>query len=166
MDSNPKLHANSNNRKGGNPRIHENKPRFQANVEPKSSEMDKVIRRGDVYYIDFDPVTGSEQGGIRPAVVIQNDVGNKFSPVVIVAVMTTQTKNGKILPTHVYVDKEDGVVKDSTVLLEQIKTVDKTRLRDYQTTLPSSTMERVTYALSVSLGMDKISSIMRNSRIA
>jgi len=89
-----------------------------------------TVRRGDIYYADLSPVVGSEQGGVRPAMVIQNDVGNKYSPTVIVAAITSQINKAK-LPTHIEIPgKEYGLTKDSVILLEQIRTIDKRRLKE------------------------------------
>ncbi len=89
-----------------------------------------TVRRGDIYYADLSPVVGSEQGGVRPVMVIQNDVGNKYSPTVIVAAITSQINKAK-LPTHIEISGEDyGLTKDSVILLEQIRTIDKRRLKE------------------------------------
>ena len=89
------------------------------------------MKRGDIYYADLSPVVGSEQGGIRPVLIIQNDIGNKHSPTVICAAITSRMNKAK-LPTHVEISSRDyGVVKDSVVLLEQIRTIDKQRLKEY-----------------------------------
>ena len=104
------------------------------------------MKRGDVYYADLPPVVGSEQSGCRPVLIIQNDIGNKFSPTVIVAVITSQLKS-KQLPTHVEVSLE----KPSIVLLEQIKTLDKRRLKSYLCTLSEDKMREIDRALQVSL---------------
>lgn len=111
------------------------------------------VRRGDVFYADLSPVVGSEQGGIRPVLVIQNDIGNRYSPTVIVAAITSQIAKGK-LPTHVELRvQEFGLDRDSVVLLEQIRTIDKRRLRERIGRLEAETMERVDAALVVSLGL-------------
>ena len=112
-----------------------------------------VVKRGDIFYADLSPVIGSEQGGVRPVLVIQNDVGNKFSPTVIVAAVTSQINKAK-MPTHVEISANDfGLAKDSVILLEQIRTVDKRRLREKIGTLSDGLMTRVNQALSVSLGI-------------
>ncbi len=116
--------------------------------------MNKVtIRRGDIYYADLSPVVGSEQGGIRPVLIIQNDVGNKYSPTVIAAAITSRTTKSK-LPTHieVYADKY-GLAKDSVILLEQIRTIDKRRLKEKMGHLDEIAMDRVNNAISVSFGL-------------
>lgn len=111
------------------------------------------IKRGDIYYADLSPVVGSEQGGLRPVLIVQNDVGNKYSPTVIAAAITS--KLGKTrLPTHidVFADKV-GLAKDSVILLEQIRTIDKRRLKEKMGHLDDSVMEEVNDAISVSFGL-------------
>ena len=111
------------------------------------------IRRGDIYYADLSPVVGSEQGGVRPVLIIQNDVGNRFSPTVIAAAITSRDSKAK-LPTHIrlYADNS-GLSKDSVVLLEQIRTIDKRRLKEKMGTLNSYDMYKVDEALSISFGL-------------
>ena len=109
-----------------------------------------MIKRGEMYYADLSPVIGSEQGGIRPVLVVQNDVGNKFSPTVIVAAITSQMTKAK-LPTHIEVGMEYGLNKNSVILLEQIRTLDKTRLQEKIGELPEGMMNAVNTAISVSL---------------
>ena len=111
------------------------------------------IRRGDIYYADLSPVIGSEQGGLRPVLIVQNDVGNKYSPTVIAAAITS--KMGKTrLPTHIDVAGEGvGLAKDSVILLEQIRTIDKTRLKEKMGHLDEDTMRGVNTAISVSFGL-------------
>jgi len=112
-----------------------------------------IVKRGDVYFADLSPVVGSEQGGVRPVLVIQNDIGNRFSPTVIVAAITAQIQKAK-LPTHVEIDaKKDGFERDSVILLEQIRTIDKQRLTDKITHLDEVMMIRVDEALQISLGL-------------
>lgn len=112
-----------------------------------------TIRRGDIYYADLSPVVGSEQGGIRPVLIVQNDVGNKFSPTVIAAAITSQRFKTN-LPTHIQVDAQEcGLSKDSIVLLEQVRTIDKKRLKEKMGNLDETDMTRVNHALSVSLGI-------------
>lgn len=112
----------------------------------------KNIRRGDIYYADLSPVVGSEQGGNRPVVVVQNNTGNQFSPTVIVAVLTSKVK--KSLPTHIdLTSDESNLAKDSTVLLEQIKTIDKTRLKRFIGSVPPEKMCAINQAMIVSLGL-------------
>ncbi|WP_242294906.1 type II toxin-antitoxin system endoribonuclease NdoA [Bacillus cereus group sp. BfR-BA-01381] len=112
-----------------------------------------IVKRGDVYFADLSPVVGSEQGGVRPVLVIQNDIGNRFSPTVIVAAITAQIQKAK-LPTHVEIDaKKYGFERDSVILLEQIRTIDKQRLTDKITHLDEVMMTRVDEALQISLGL-------------
>ncbi|HDX9578632.1 type II toxin-antitoxin system endoribonuclease NdoA [Bacillus cytotoxicus] len=112
-----------------------------------------IVKRGDVYFADLSPVVGSEQGGVRPVLVIQNDIGNRFSPTVIVAAITAQIQKAK-LPTHVEIDaKKYGFERDSVILLEQIRTIDKQRLTDKITQLDALMMNRVDEALQISLGL-------------
>ena len=113
-----------------------------------------IVKRGDIYYADLSPVVGSEQGGIRPVLIVQNDVGNKFSPTVIAAAITSQRYKTN-LPTHIRVNADGcGLAKDSIVLLEQVRTLDKKRLKEKMGTLDGDDMGRVNRALSVSLGID------------
>lgn len=112
-----------------------------------------TVKRGDIYYADLSPVVGSEQGGVRPVLIVQNDVGNKFSPTVIAAAITSQ-KTKTSLPTHIEVDAGNcGLAKDSIVLLEQVRTIDKRRLREKMGTLDGGDMGKVNEALSVSFGL-------------
>jgi mRNA interferase MazF len=110
-----------------------------------------VIKRGDIYYADLRPVIGSEQGGIRPVLIVQNDTGNRHSPTVIVAAITSKMNKAK-LPTHIEIeaDKYD-IVKDSVILLEQLRTIDKKRLKDKVGHLEGDILKRVNEALLVSL---------------
>lgn len=111
------------------------------------------MKRGQVYYADLRPVVGSEQGGIRPCLIIQNDMGNTYSPTVIVATMTTQKKND--LPTHIAVSSDDCVDINTTILLEQLRTIDKSRLSSFVGRLSDSTMKKVDEALHISLALNK-----------
>ena len=112
-----------------------------------------IVKRGDVYFADLSPVVGSEQGGVRPVLVIQNDIGNRFSPTVIVAAITAQIQKAK-LPTHVEIDaKKYGFERACVILLEQIRTIDKQRLTDKITHLGEVMMIRVDEALQISLGL-------------
>lgn len=112
-----------------------------------------IVKRGDVYFADLSPVVGSEQGGVRPVLVIQNDIGNRFSPTVIIAAITAQIQKAK-LPTHVEIDaKRYGFERDSVILLEQIRTIDKQRLTDKITHLDDEMMEKVDEAVQISLGL-------------
>ncbi len=111
------------------------------------------IRRGDIFYADLSPVVGSEQGGIRPVLIVQNDVGNKYSPTVIAAAITSRRFKTS-LPTHISVQADEcGLAKDSIVLLEQVRTLDKTRLRERMGSLDESEMSKINHALSVSFGL-------------
>ena len=111
------------------------------------------VKRGDIYYADLSPVVGSEQGGLRPVLIIQNDVGNKYSPTVIAAAITSRMGKSK-LPTHIdiYADKV-GLAKDSVILLEQIRTLDKRRLKEKMGHLDGSIMDEVNTAIAVSFGL-------------
>ena len=118
------------------------------------SESDNLnIKRGDIFYADLSPVVGSEQGGVRPVLIVQNDVGNKYSPTVIAAAITSQQVKTR-MPTHISVNASVcGLSKDSVVLLEQIRTLDKKRLREKMGNLPETDMNRIDDALSVSIGL-------------
>jgi mRNA interferase MazF len=112
-----------------------------------------IVKRGDVYFADLSPVVGSEQGGVRPVLIIQNDIGNRFSPTVIVAAITAQIQKAK-LPTHVEISAQlHGFDRDSVILLEQIRTIDKQRLTDKITHLNDVTMIKVDEAIQISLGL-------------
>jgi mRNA interferase MazF len=112
-----------------------------------------LVRRGDIFYADLNPVIGSEQGGVRPVLIIQNDVGNKYSPTVIIAAITSQIAKAK-LPTHVELDHEDyGLERNSVILLEQLRTIDKRRLKEKITYLEQDIMGKVDEALKISLGL-------------
>lgn len=114
-----------------------------------------IVKRGDIYYADLSPVVGSEQGGIRPVLIIQNDVGNKYSPTVIAAAITSQINKAK-MPTHIELKALDyGLNKDSVILLEQIRTIDKKRLREKIGHLDNSLMATVNDALSISFGLSE-----------
>ena len=110
-----------------------------------------VIKRGDIFYADLRPVVGSEQGGIRPVLIIQNDVGNKHSPTVICAAITSRMNKAK-LPTHIEIDASSyAIVKDSVILLEQLRTIDKRRLKDKVCHLDAEILQKVNHALCISL---------------
>ena len=115
--------------------------------------MERTILRGDMYYADLSPVVGSEQGGVRPVLIIQNNVGNKFSPTVVVAAITSKTGSKAKLPTHIMLDAVHGLEKDSLVLLEQVRTIDRKRLNGYIGRLDEDTMEKINQALAVSFGL-------------
>ena len=111
------------------------------------------MKRGDIYYADLSPVVGSEQGGIRPVLVIQNDIGNKYSPTVIASAITSQINKAK-MPTHIELAAKDyGLNKDSVILLEQIRTIDKRRLREKIGRIDDRLMASVNNALSISFGL-------------
>ncbi|GAF11782.1 programmed cell death toxin YdcE [Bacillus sp. JCM 19045] len=111
------------------------------------------MKRGDVYFADLSPVVGSEQGGVRPVLIIQNNIGNRFSPTVIVAAITAQIQKAK-LPTHVEISSSKyGFDRDSVILLEQVRTIDKQRLTDKITHLDDKMMQSVDKALTISLGL-------------
>lgn len=112
-----------------------------------------VVKRGDIFYADLSPVIGSEQGGTRPVLVVQNDVGNKFSPTVIIAAITSQINKAK-MPTHIEISAHDvGLLKDSVILLEQVRTIDKKRLREKIGRLDDELISRVDEALGISFGI-------------
>ena len=111
------------------------------------------VHRGDIYYADLSPVVGSEQGGVRPVLIVQNDVGNKFSPTVIIAAITSQLSKAK-LPTHIELNREKyNLSKDSVVLLEQIRTLDKRRLKEKISSLDQIKMQQIDVAIMISLGI-------------
>lgn len=111
------------------------------------------VKRGEIYYADLSPVVGSEQGGVRPVLIVQNDMGNKYSPTVIAAAITSQQDKAN-LPTHIPLDaKSCGLVKNSIVLLEQVRTLDKRRLKEKMGEIPPDTMQSVDSALSISFGL-------------
>lgn len=115
--------------------------------------MERKILRGDMYYADLSPVVGSEQGGFRPVLIIQNNVGNKFSPTVVVAAITSKAGSKAKLPTHIALDAVHGLGKDSLVLLEQVRTIDQKRLNGYIGRLDEDTMEKINQALAVSFSL-------------
>ena len=115
--------------------------------------MQSGVKRGDIYYADLSPVVGSEQGGVRPVLIVQNDTGNRHSPTVIAAAITSQTGKSR-LPTHITLQGSTcGLTKDSVVLLEQIRTIDKSRLRERMGRLDAATMNKVDNAIAVSFGL-------------
>lgn len=119
------------------------------------------IRRGDIYYADLSPVVGSEQGGVRPVLIVQNDVGNKFSPTVIAAAITSQTDKTH-LPTHITLTREQcGLHRDSIVLLEQIRTLDKRRLKECMGRLDAGIMDEIDRAISISFGLTSTQPVRR-----
>ena len=116
--------------------------------------VDTTVKRGDIYYADLSPVVGSEQGGVRPVLIIQNDTGNRYSPTVIAAAITSQTGKAR-LPTHIDlpVDENCGLSRDSVVLLEQVRTLDKKRLRERMGRVDDRIMEKIDTAIAVSFGL-------------
>ncbi|MBE7016683.1 MAG: type II toxin-antitoxin system PemK/MazF family toxin [Ruminococcaceae bacterium] len=112
-----------------------------------------MVKRGDIYYADLSPVVGSEQGGMRPVLIVQNDTGNRHSPTVIAAAITSQMGKAK-LPTHIELSAQTyGLSRDSVILLEQIRTIDKSRLRERMGKLDNDTMTKVDNAIAVSFGL-------------
>ena len=112
-----------------------------------------LVKRGDIYFADLSPVVGSEQGGMRPVLIVQNDTGNRHSPTVIAAAITSQQGKAR-LPTHIELSASScGLTRDSVILLEQIRTIDKSRLRERMGKLDSATMSKVDNAISVSFGL-------------
>ena len=143
---------------------------MRINVEPTVKNTNKLmsgndpyiwrvksvnIRRGDIYYADLSPVVGSEQGGVRPVLIVQNDVGNRFSPTVIAAAITSQRAKAN-LPTHIMLHSEDTVV-----LLEQVRTIDKHRLKERMGRIDRRSMEQVDQALSISFGLGGTETVRR-----
>ena len=117
--------------------------------------VDTTVRRGDIYYADLSPVVGSEQGGVRPVLIVQNDTGNRHSPTVIAAAITSQRDKAK-LPTHIEINAQTcGLAKNSVVLLEQVRTLDKRRLRERMGRVDGAVMERVDDAIAVSFGLPR-----------
>lgn len=113
------------------------------------------VRRGDLYYADLSPVVGSEQGGVRPVIVVQNDIGNKYSPTIIVAPVTSQMNKAK-LPTHVKLKgNKHGLPKNSVALMEQLRTIDKTRLREKIGTFSGEIMNKIDEAITISLAIEQ-----------
>lgn len=112
-----------------------------------------TVKRGEIYYADLSPVVGSEQGGVRPVLIVQNDMGNRYSPTVIAAAITSQRDKAK-LPTHIELQANScGLPKDSIILLEQVRTIDKKRLKEKMGEIPPDAMNEVNSALSVSFGL-------------
>lgn len=115
-----------------------------------------ICKRGEIFYADLSPVVGSEQGGIRPVLIVQNNIGNKYSPTVIVAAITSKMNKAK-MPTHIEIDAKDyGLSKDSVILLEQIRTLDKRRLKEKIGVADKRVMDKVNEALAVSFGLSEI----------
>ncbi len=113
-----------------------------------------MVKRGDMYYADLSPVVGSEQGGVRPVLIVQNDIGNKYSPTVIAAAITSQINKAK-MPTHIEINASSfGLSKDSVILMEQIRTIDKKRLKERIGHIDDSLMSKVNEALAISFGLE------------
>lgn len=112
-----------------------------------------IIKRGDIFYADLDPVVGSEQGGIRPVLVVQNNVGNRHSPTIVVLPLSTAKKNH--LPTHIHISSSKSLPKDSIVLAEQIRTIDRYRLREYVGSIDKEIMDKINMAMKISIGVDR-----------
>ena len=117
--------------------------------------MNETIKRGDVYYADLSPVVGSEQDGTRPVLIVSNDVGNKYSPTIVVVPITSRGMTKKRLPTHVLIQKPDLMTIGSVVLTEQIRAIDKCRLKDFVCELPSEIMSKVGTTILISLSLKK-----------
>lgn len=114
---------------------------------------EQKIKRGDIYIADLEKVKGSEQGGIRPVVIIQNNIGNRFSPTVIVAPVTSKVEKKHKQPTHVYFDKVADLDKSSVIMMEQLRTIDKSRLSDYMGHIDKENMNEINKALAISIGL-------------
>ncbi|HAA09934.1 MAG: type II toxin-antitoxin system PemK/MazF family toxin [Syntrophomonadaceae bacterium] len=115
-----------------------------------------MIKRGEIYFAQLNPVIGSEQGGIRPVLIVQNDIGNQYSPTTIILAITSQINKAK-LPTHVELKAKDyGLERDSVILAEQVRTIDKSRLKQRIAVLKQETMQRVDQALAISLGLHEL----------
>lgn len=133
---------------------------WQNNTEKKKGEekfldFETNVKRGDIFYADLSPVIGSEQGGLRPVLIVQNDIGNKYSPTVIAAAITSKMSKTK-LPTHIDIPGQNaGLSKDSVVLLEQVRTIDKQRLKEKMGHLDRNTMNDVNNAIQVSFGLSE-----------
>lgn len=128
----------------------------KANKIGRSNIMERKFKRGDIYYANLNPVIGSEQGGTRPVLIISNDVGNKHSPTVIVAPITSRIHTKAKLPTHTLINDFEGLDKNSIILLEQVRTIDKQRLRQYLGMIPDDIVARVDKALAISVALEKM----------
>jgi len=127
---------------------------FLTHVGRKATEVNVIVKRGDMYYADLSPVVGSEQGGVRPVLIVQNDIGNKYSPTVIAAAITSQINKAK-MPTHIEINAESyGLAKDSVILMEQIRTIDKKRLKERIGHIDEPLMSQVDEALAISFGLE------------
>lgn len=124
------------------------------NLNGRSLEItERSIVRGDLYYEDLSPVVGSEQGGIRPVLIVQNNTGNRFGPTLIVAAITSKADSKANLPTHILLHAVHGLERDSLALLEQVRTIDRRRIREYIGTLDEENMGRINQALTISFGL-------------
>ncbi len=112
-----------------------------------------TVKRGDVFFADLDPVVGSEQGGIRPVLVVQNNIGNRYSPTLVVLPLSTAKKN--YLPTHIHICGSKSLPRDSIVLAEQIRTIDRYRLREYVGSIDKEIMDEINRAMKISIGVDR-----------
>ena len=141
----------------GRIRVTESRHGARSTIFPRGvKRMDLSVKRGDIFYADLSPVVGSEQGGTRPVLIVQNDTGNKHSPTVIAAAITSQTGKAR-LPTHISITGHDvGLTKDSVVLLEQVRTIDKRRLREHMGHVDEAVMNQVDSAIAVSFGLQGI----------
>ena len=117
--------------------------------------MEKTIKRGDIYYADLNPVVGSEQGGTRPVLVISNDIGNRHSPTVIIAAITSRVRKKKKLPTHLHLGQIEGLPANSIILFEQLRTIDKSRLKEHLTHLDEQYLKSLEFPLLISIGVEK-----------
>ena len=143
--------------------IENNKPKYGRNLpilrlllttkKREVYEVKREIKRGELYYVNLEPVVGSEQGGTRPVLIIQNNVGNKFSSTTIIAAAITSKTAKSSLPTHIALKNVAGLNRDSLLLLEQVRTIDRSRIKGYIGSLDEKTMEKVNKALCISLGL-------------
>lgn len=117
--------------------------------------MNRTIKRGDIYYADLNPVIGSEQGGTRPVLIISNNIGNRHSPTVIIAAITSRVHTKKKLPTHLYLGGVEGLPENSIILFEQLRTIDKSRLREQLTHLDERYLQALEIPLLISIGVEK-----------
>lgn len=133
--------------------VQNNSRKLSKLLEISRGVINMTVKRGEIYYADLSPVIGSEQGGVRPVLIVQNDVGNRYSPTVIAAAITSQKEKSR-LPTHIQIDSTScGLSKDSVVLLEQIRTIDKKRLKEKMGRLDDGSMGAIDSALTISFGL-------------
>lgn len=133
--------------------LHRQKPYVKYRLE--GIQIKRTVRRGDIYYAKLDPHIGSEQGGTRPVLILSNDTGNRFSPTVIVAAITSRVRKKTKLPTHYYLEDVDGLPENSIILFEQVRTIDKSRLKEKVTQLDKQSMEKIVLPLFISMGAEK-----------